>query len=102
MGMIHQRLFGVTHLTDPLEPGHELVASLVHGVRDVVRQPRHLHSVQYSVQYCVQYSTVQPRHLVHGLEDVEDGLLLPQVGQHQRNLELGEVVLLSGRRRGVM
>ena len=44
------------HLTDPLEPGHELVASLVHGVRDVVRQPRHLHSVQYSVQYCVQYS----------------------------------------------
>ena len=54
------------------------------------------------VQYCVQYSIVQPRHLVHGLEDVEDGLLLPQVGQHQRNLELGEVVLLSGRRRGVM
>ena len=43
------------HLTDPLEPGHELVASLVHGVRDVVRQPRHLHSVQYSV---LQYSTV--------------------------------------------
>ena len=51
-------------------------------------------TVQYStVQYStVQYSTVQPRHLVHGLEDVEDGLLLPQVGQHQRNLELGKVV----------
>ena len=52
-------------------------------------------TVQYSTYSTVQYSTVQPRHLVHGLEDVEDGLLLPQVGQHQRNLELGEVVSIT-------